>query len=157
VINKQNINIKKITIMANTNVKGAQGILSFHDGTAYKPIICLTSTSMSRVSEVIQKVNYCTQGETISKVDRITRTVNFDGEVMTVGTPADGVSYDDLITAIESMEEQNFRLDGRGVTQYFKAIIANLDDTYPGEGDATFSGSLTINGDVSETDPLATP
>jgi hypothetical protein len=143
--------------MANTNVKGAQGILSFHDGTAYKPIICLTSTSMSRVSEVIQKVNYCTQGETISKVDRITRTVNFDGEVMTVGTPADGASYEDLITAIESMEEQNFRLDGRGVTQYFKAIIANLDDTYPGEGDATFSGSLTINGDVSETDPLAAP
>lgn len=141
--------------MANTNVKGAQGILSFHDGTAYKPIICLTSTSMSRASEVIQKVNYCTQGKPVSKVDSITRTVNFDGEVMTVGTPADGVSYDDLITAIESMEEQNFRLDGRGVTQYFKAIIANLDDTYPGEGDATFSGSLTINGDVSEEDPLA--
>lgn len=112
---------------------------------------------MSRVSEVIQKVNYCTQGETISKVDRITRTVNFEGEVMTVGTPADGVSYDDLIDAIESKEEQNFRLDGRGTTQYFKAIIANLDDTYPGEGDATFSGSLTINGDISETDPLAAP
>ena len=143
--------------MANTNVKGAQGILSFHDGTAYKPIVCLTSTSMSRVSEVIQKVNYCTQGETISKVDRITRTVKFDGEVMTVDTPADGVSYDDLITAIESMEEQNFRLDGRGTSQYFKAVISNLDDTYPGEGDATFSGSLTINGDISETDPLAAP
>lgn len=142
--------------MANTNVKGAQGILSFHDGTAYKPIICLTSTSMSRVSEVIQKVNYCTQGETVSKVDRITRTVNFDGEVMTVGTPADGVSYNDLITAIESMQEKNFRLDGRGSSQYFKAVIANLDDTYPGEGDATFSGSLTINGDISATDPLAT-
>lgn len=142
--------------MANTNVKGAEGVLSFHDGTAYKPIICLTSTSMNRVSEVIQKVNYCTQGKPVTKVDSITRTVNFEGEVMTVGTPADGVSYEDLIDAIESMEEQNFRLDGRGTTQYFKAIIANLDDTYPGEGDATFSGSLTINGDVSETDPLAT-
>ena len=142
--------------MANTNVKGAEGVLSFHDGTAYKPIICLTSTSMSRVSEVIRKVNYCTQGKPEAKVDSLTRTVNFDGEVMTVGTPDDGVSYDDLITAIESMEEQNFRLDGRGTEQYFKAIIANLDDTYPGDGDATFSGSLTINGDVSETDPLAT-
>ena len=76
---------------------------------------------------------------------------------MTVDTPADGVSYDDLITAIESMEEQNFRLDGRGTSQYFKAVISNLDDTYPGEGDATFSGSLTINGDISETDPLAAP
>ncbi len=139
--------------MANTNVKGAQGVLSFHDGTAYKPIICLTSTSMSRVSEVIQKVNYCTQGETVSMVDRITRTVNFDGEVMTIGTSGDGVSYSKLITAIESMEEQRFRLDGRGSTQFFKAIIANLDDTYPGEGDATFSGSLIINEDVSETDP----
>ena len=143
--------------MANTNVKGAEGILSFHDGTAYKPIICLTSTSMSRVSDVIQKVNYCTQGETVTKVNKITRTVNFDGEVMTVGTPADGVSYDDLITAIESMQEKNFRLDGRGTSQYFKAVISNLDDTYPGEGDATFSGSLTINGDISETDPLAAP
>lgn len=138
----------------NVNVKGHTGLLSVYDTTAYKPIVCLTSTSMSSVLRLIEKVNYCTQGETIKTIDGIDRTVSFDAEVMTVDGTSNA-SYAELLALQEV--EQTFKLEGRGVAQYFKAVISDLSDTFPGEGDATFSGTLTINGDISETDPEATP
>ena len=137
--------------MADVNVKGHTGLLSVYDTTAYKPIVCLTSTSMSSVLRLIEKVNYCTQGETIRTIDGIDRTVSFDAEVMTVDTPATKASYAELLTL--QGEEQKFKLEGRGTEQFFKAVISDLSDTFPAEGDATFSGTLTINGDISDTDP----
>ena len=141
------------------NVKGQEALLSMYVGAAYKPIVCLTETSTNRVSEIIQKVNYCTKGVPTSKVDSVSTTVNISGEVMKLGAEeTDKATYKDLITAIESKEEQTFRYETIDSTtpEYFKAVIASLDGTF-GEGDATFSGSLAINGDISETDPLAAP
>lgn len=137
--------------MADVNVKGYTGLLSVYNTTAYKPIVCLTSTSMSSVLRLIEKVNYCTQGQTIKTIDGIDRTVSFDAEVMTIGTPATNASYAELLGLQD--QEQTFKLEGRGDTKYFNAVISDLSDTFPGEGDATFSGTLTINGDTSETDP----
>lgn len=137
--------------MADVNVKGHTGLLSVYDTTAYKPIVCLTSTSMSSVLRLIEKVNYCTQGETIRTIDGIDRTVSFDAEVMTVDSGATNASYAELLELQGA--EQTFKLEGRGVAQYFNAVISDLSDTFPGEGDATFSGTLTINGDISATDP----
>jgi hypothetical protein len=138
--------------MADSNVKGHTGLLSVYDTAAYKPIVCLTSTSMSSVLRLIEKVNYCTQGKTIRTIDGIDRTVSFDAEVMTVDGSTNA-SYAELL-ALQG-EEQTFKLEGRGEAQYFKAVISDLSDTFPGDGDATFSGTLTINGDISETDPKA--
>ena len=141
--------------MADVNVKGHSGILSVYVTAAYKPIVCLTSTSMSSVLRLIEKVNYCTQGETIRTIDGIDRTVSFDAEVMTVDGTSNA-SYAELL-ALQGVE-QTFKLEGRGVAQYFTAVISDLSDTFPGDGDATFSGTLTINGDISETDPkVVTP
>lgn len=139
--------------MADVNVKGHTGLLSVYDTAAYKPIVCLTSTSMSSVLRLIEKVNYCTQGKTVRAIDGIDRTVSFDAEVMTIDAQAESVnaSYAELL-ALQG-EEQTFKLDGRGVSQYFNAVISDLSDTFPGEGDATFSGTLTINGDISDTEP----
>ena len=137
--------------MADVNVKGYTGLLSVYDSAAYKPIVCLTSTSMSSVLRLIEKVNYCTQGETIRTIDGIDRTVSFDAEVMTVDVGATNASYAELLDLQGA--EQSFKLEGRGTEQFFKAVISDLSDTFPGEGDATFSGTLTINGDISDTDP----
>jgi len=141
--------------MADSNVKGHTGLLSVYDTAAYKPIVCLTSTSMSSVLRLIEKVNYCTQGVTIKTIDGIDRTVSFDAEVMDVDSTAQAknASYAELLGLQGA--EQTFKLEGRGTLKYFKAVISDLNDTFPGEGDATFSGTLTINGDISSSDPKA--
>ena len=139
--------------MANTNVKGHTGLLSVYVTSAYKPIVCLTSTSMSSVLRLIEKVNYCTAGETVQTIDGIDRTVSFDAEVMTIGGTSDASLSE--IMALQG-EEQTFKLEGRGsAPQYFAAVISNLDDSFAAGEDATFSGTLTINGDIVTSDPKA--
>ena len=139
--------------MANTNVKGHTGLLSVYLTSAYKPIVCLTSTSMSSVLRLIEKVHYCTAGETVQTIDGIDRTVSFDAEVMTIGGTSDASLSE--IMALQG-EEQTFKLEGRGsAPQYFAAVISNLDDSYAAGEDATFSGTLTINGDIVTSDPKA--
>ena len=137
--------------MADVNVKGHTGLLSVYDTAAYKPIVCLTSTSMSSVLRLIEKVNYCTQGETIRTIDGIDRTVSFDAEVMTVDAAAELMQ---VMRNCWGCRERSRRSSWRGVQRStFSAVISDLSDTFPGEGDATFSGTLTINGDISATDP----
>ena len=138
--------------MAETNVKGHTGLLSVYVTSAYKPIVCLTSTSMSSVLRLIEKVNYCTAGETIQTIDGIDRTVSFDAEIVT--GHATGSSYPELVVMQGS--EQTFKIEGRGSSpQYFNAVISNLDDSFSAGEDATFSGTLTINGDILTSDPKA--
>ena len=81
--------------MAETNVKGHTGLLSVYATSAYKPIVCLTSTSMSSVLRLIDKVNYCTAGETVKTIDGIDRTVSFDAEIVTGHST--GSSYSELM------------------------------------------------------------
>lgn len=137
--------------MAQSNeIKGATGILYLKKSGEFKPIVCLTSTSISRVANVIEKINYCTGGETHKTIDKIDKTVNFDAILMDDDTNA---GYMDLIDAMETMQEQVFKIEGRQADEYFTAVISNLSDTFPGDGSATFSGTLEINGTFESTDP----
>ena len=131
-------------------IKGHTGIISLYISNAYKPIACLTSTSLQRVAEISEKVNYCTQGETVTAVDRINATISLDGEFVDDTGKA---SYNELVTAMESKAEQFFKIEGRDSVQYAKGIISDLSDTFPGDGDATFSMSITVNGGITSTDP----
>ena len=44
-------------------VKGHTGILSVKDATTYKPLVCITSTSVDRKCNTSEMVNYCTEGD----------------------------------------------------------------------------------------------
>ena len=140
--------------MAKKNVKGHEGLLSVYDTTAsaYLPIVCLTSTSLSRATETIEKVNYCTQGETIVSVNSVTRELSIEGEIMTELTGE--ASYADLIDIIESKEKKTFRLEGRDAApQYFTGSLTSLSDSFAAGEDATFSGSLSIDQALATLDP----
>jgi hypothetical protein len=137
-------------------IKGHAGLLSIYDTAAYKPIVCLTSTSMERTAELTEKVNYCTQGETQSSVNSISRSLSLDGEYVELDNGETAkVTYDGLVEVMESKEERVFKIEGRGKDQYFRAIIASLSDTFPAGEDATFSGTLNINGRLTSIDPNA--
>ena len=136
-------------------VKGHTGILSVKDDTTYKPLVCLTSTSVDRSANTSEMVNYCTQGETVTQIDSISRSVSFEAIIVDETDLGGGSGYNDLVAIMESKESHTFKIEGRDGEQYFKAIITSLSDTFPGDGNATFSGTMIVQGEFSATDPDA--
>ena len=136
-------------------VKGHTGILYVKDATTYKPLVCLTSTSVDRSANTSEMVNYCTQGETITQIDSISRSVSFDAIIVDETDLGEGSGYNDLVAIMETKKSHNFKIEGRDGEQFFSAIITSLSDTFPGDGNATFSGTMTVQGEFSATDPSA--
>lgn len=136
-------------------VKGHTGILSVKDASTYKPLVCLTSTSVDRSANTSEMVNYCTQGETVTQIDSISRSVSFDAIIVDETDLGGGSGYNDLVAIMETKQSHTFKIEGRDGEQYFKAIITSLSDTFPGDGNATFSGTMTVQGEFSATDPDA--
>ena len=135
--------------------KGITGVLSAKDETAYKPLVCLTSTSVDRSANTSEMVNYCTQGETVTQIDSISRSVSFDAIIVDetdMGTDESG--YADLVAIMETKKSHPFKIEGRDGVQYFDASITSLSDTFPGDGNATFSGTMTVHGEFSATEPV---
>ncbi len=142
--------------MAEKNyVKGYTGILSVKDASTYKPLVCLTSTSIDRSANTSEMVNYCTQGETVTQIDSISRSVSFEAIIVDETDLGGNSGYNDLVAIMESKESHTFKIEGRDGEQYFKAIITSLSDTFPGDGNATFSGTMIVQGEFSATDPDA--
>jgi len=152
--------------MANEkHIKGSSASLAFHDGTAYKPVICLTSTSHEMVMNLVERVSYCTEGKTVSSPQSISETVQIEGNIIDTtdlgGNPPQ-ITGDELKelarNQVTSGNGDTFRL-GRGASGYlyFTALISNISDSYPADGDATFSATLTIQGSSSSVDPKAAP
>lgn len=149
----------------NIYADGFKGGLSVYDtvASAWKPIACLNQTSHKMAVETAQKVNFCTQGKTVTKAKSITETVDIQGEVIDT-TSVGGSTASASLAELKDMArkqitdklEPEFRLerDFDGFL-YFKGTITNVEDTYSATEDATFSASLSINGEVTETDPHA--
>ena len=136
--------------------KGHTGILSVKDASTYKPLVCLTSTSVDRSANTSEMVNYCTEGETITQIDSISRSVSFDAIIVDETDLGGGSGYNDLVAIMETKKSHTFKIEGRDGEQYFKAIITSLSDTFPGDGNATFSGTMIVQGEFSATEPGAT-
>ncbi|HZH69164.1 MAG TPA: hypothetical protein VFD80_01770 [Flavobacteriaceae bacterium] len=136
-------------------VKGHTGILSVKDASTYKPLVCLTSTSVDRSANTSEVVNYCTEGETITQIDSISRSVSFDAVIVDESDLDGGTGYADLVAIMETKESHMFKIEGRDGNQFFSASITSLSDTFPGDGNATFSGTMTVLGEFLATEPSA--
>ena len=135
--------------------KGHTGILSVKDATTYKPLVCLTSTSVDRSANTSEMVNYCTEGETITQIDSISRSVNFDAMIVDETDLGDGTGYADLVAIMETKESHMFKIEGRDGEQFFSASITSLSDTFASGENATFTGTMTVHGEFLATDPEA--
>lgn len=134
--------------------KGHTGILSVKDASTYKPLVCLTSTSVDRSANTSEMVNYCTEGETVTQIDSISRSVSFDAMIVDetdLGTNESG--YADLVAIMETKESHTFKIEGRDGDQFFTAIITSLSDTFSSGENATFTGTMTVHGEFLATEP----
>ena len=135
--------------------KGHTGILSVKDASTYKPLVCLTSTSVDRSANTSEMVNYCTEGETVTQIDSISRSVNFDAMIVDETDLGDGTGYADLVAIMETKESHTFKIEGRDGEQFFSASITSLSDTFASGENATFTGTMTVHGEFLATDPEA--
>lgn len=143
------------------NIAGDLGNLSVFDGAAYKPVVCLTSSSLSSTLEMLEKVNMCNPGKRVNSPGTLTQSVQIEGEVIDTtdvgGDPAK-VSYDELLEKQmlypTTKTPDKWRLS-RGPLgyKYFEGYISGLDDSWQAGSDATFSATLTVEGTVSDTEP----
>ena len=134
-------------------VKGHTGILSVKDATSYKPLVCLTSTSVDRSANTSEMVNYCTEGETVTQIDSISRSVSFDAMIVDESDLDGGTGYADLVAIMETKESHQFKIEGRDGNQFFSASITSLSDTFASGENATFSGTMTVHGEFLATEP----
>ena len=133
--------------------KGHTGILSVKDASTYKPLVCLTSTSVDRSANTSEMVNYCTQGETVTQIDSISRSVNFDAMIVDETDLGEGTGYADLVAIMETKESHMFKIEGRDGNQFFSASITSLSDTFASGENATFTGTMTVHGEFLATEP----
>jgi len=150
--------------MAIKYIQGHTRSLSRKVGADYEPVVCLTNTAYSSAMNMIERISVCTQGQAESSPSTISRSLSFSGLVVDttlVGGTTAGETIEDLLTAQETSRTtgiaDKWMLNGGddGVAKYFDAYLSDASDDYPAEGDATFSGSLTINGMPSTTEPVA--
>jgi hypothetical protein len=135
------------------NLPGWAGArMSYHTGSAYAPIACITSRSESNTSNIKEKVNVCTEGEVKKIVTRIDRSVSISGEVVDSG------SLDALRALQDAKVETHFKVY-RAVADttpyYFTGIITALNAEYSAgdNEDSTFTMDIDINGGYSTSDP----
>ena len=133
--------------------KGHTGKLSFKDATTYKPLVCITSTSVDRSANTSEMVNYCTQGETVTQIDSISRSVSFDATIVDETDLGTDAGYADLVAIMETKASHTFKIEGRDGDQFFSASITSLSDTFAGGENATFSGTMTVHGEFLATEP----
>ena len=140
-------------------VKGELGILSVWDGTIYRPVACLTSSSLASTVSVIESQTKCNPGLVIKQGGVCAYSSSAEGEYIdttSVGGETTKASHDYLLEKQKLKTAIDWKLD-TGVTSaiyYGSAIITDLELSQ-GAGDelSTFSLTLDGSGDITETNP----
>ena len=145
-----------------TFIKGDVIILSVYDvaGTAYQPVACLTSNSMSSTLSSIDTVTKCDPGLTIKSPGVFDYSISADGLYIDTGTGGDTTkkSHDTLLAFQLAKTVVNWRISTGLVTNTFyygTAIISDLSLDAPTGGEySTFTGTLNGSGNVLLVDPI---
>mgnify|MGYP003633026825 FL=1 len=142
-----------------TFIKGDAVILSIYDGSAYEPIGCLTSNSLSVTRNVIEAQTKCAPGEITRVAGSTSSEVSF--EATYIKNDGGKTNFESLLGYINNISgtTQTWKMSTDQVTPvayYGTAILADLEITAAaGDEFATFSGTLQNTGLVLTVDPNA--
>jgi len=132
-------------------IKGELGILSIHDGTIYRPVACLTSSSLSSAVSVIESQTKCYPGVVKKQAGVFSYSLSADGEYIdttSVGGEITKASHDYLLAKQMAKTLVTWKLDTGvvGAVYYGSAILTDLS-LDQGAGDEISSFSVTLDGD----------
>lgn len=139
-----------------TYIKGDAIILSIWDGTsAYEPIACLTSNSLSLTRNVIETQTKCDPGVVIKTPGSMSYSISAEGVAIT--TESGKISADKLITAVNLAVQptDTWKMDdGNGGYYFGTGILTEVTfDASAGDENATFSTTIEGSGLILTTDP----
>lgn len=140
-------------------IKGDAEILYIYDGSAYVPVVCLTSSSLSETRNVIESQTKCDPGLVTKTAGSYSYEISFEGEyIKPEASKESWVELRDLIRSVtDSVVEWRITTtyaDATTEDDYGTAILTDLSKDAPaGDELITFSGSLSGSGAISQTDP----
>ena len=142
-----------------TFIKGDDVILSIYDGSAYKPVGCLTSNDISFTRNVIEAQTKCNPGVIVKQAGSTSSEISFEANYIV--TDASKNSFNELLDFINvingttqtwkmtSAQSSPVAYDGSG-------ILADLSlSSAAGDEFATFSGTISNSGLIVTVDPNA--
>lgn len=140
-------------------IKGDALVLYIYDGTsAYEPIACLTSNSLSNTMNVIESQTKCDPGEIIKTSGSTSYEIAFEGEYIVLD--ASLVSHDGILTKMNLATQlvSTWRMDtGQSGTPFYygTGFFTDLElSADAGDELSTFSGTISGSGLVLTTDPF---
>jgi len=92
--------ITKNTYIMGLPIKGEAGILYVHDGALYRPIACLTSSSLNTALSIIESITKCNPGVVVKQAGTFSYTIDAEGEYIdttSVGGDDTKASHDYLL------------------------------------------------------------
>ena len=148
--------------MATASILGVNGIIYVWDDGAYKPLACLTSTSLSSALSIIESNTKCAPGVVGKKPGSLNNSIDAEGEFIdttTVGGDTAKASHDRLFLIQQSKALTDFKYDtditNADSTKYFgSGYFTDLTlDQGSGDDISTFSVTLEVDGGISLVDP----
>lgn len=144
-----------------TFIKGDAVILSIWNATAtaYEPIGCLTSNSLSLTRNVIETQTKCQPGQIIRAAGTTSSEVPF--EAIYIRTESGKTDFDSMLGFINTANgtTQDWKMESDQTTPvayYGTAVLSDLELTAAaGDEFATYSGTLQNSGLITEVDPNA--
>lgn len=143
-----------------TFIKGDTLVLSVYDGSAYRPVACLTNNSLSQTRGIIETQTKCDPGVIQRAAGVLSYEISAEGnyiDTTSVGGETTLASHDFIKGLIEAGNPVTWRMStGLADTQFYygSAIITDLGADAPtGDEFATFSTTLSGTGVITETDP----
>ena len=142
-----------------TFIKGDAVILSIWDGSAYEPIGCLTSNSLSLTRNVIETQTKCQPGQIIRAAGSTSSEVPF--EAIYIKTESGKTDFDSMLGFINTANgtTQDWKMASDQITPvayYGTAVLSDLDlSAAAGDEFATYTGTLQNSGLILTVDPNA--
>lgn len=140
-------------------IKGDALVLHVWDGSAYRPIACLTSNALNQTRNIIESQTKCDPGQVIKDSGSLTYDLSFEGQYIdttSTGAETSKASHDYLFGLMNAGADDTWKLDtglADTVAYYGTGIFQDLSLTGDAGDRANFSGTISGSGLIVTTDP----
>ncbi|MCP4989127.1 MAG: hypothetical protein GY928_24635 [Colwellia sp.] len=139
-----------------TFIKGYAVIFSIYDTSAWEPIACVTSSSLSESVNVDEKETKCDPGNIVKSAGSYSYEISGDGEYIDSAVDTGKQSHRELVTLMRAKTLVEWRM-ATGITvtdeEFGSGYITSCELTGEAGSDASFSFTISGTGAITGTDP----